>query len=129
MPQASMLQVVVVDDQKAMRALVRESLAQLGCRQVVECGDGQEALVELQHATPHLIISDMNMPRLDGLDLLKAVRANPRLSKVGFIMLTSRADVELVRQAVSLGVNNYLVKPFSLGGFRQKLEAVVGTLT
>ncbi|HTK35661.1 MAG TPA: response regulator [Caulobacteraceae bacterium] len=129
MPEARLLRVMVVDDQASMRALVRNSLADLGCRNVIECADGQDAVNELQHGSPNLIISDMTMPRLDGLSLLKIVRANPRLNKVGFIMLTSRADVELVKQAVALGVNNYLVKPFSLGGLRQKVEAVVGALT
>jgi two-component system chemotaxis response regulator CheY len=128
MAQASLLNVLVVDDQKAMRALVRESLLELGCRQVQECGDGVEALAMLQHNPPHLIISDMNMPRLDGLGLLKAVRADRRLIGVGFIMLTSRGETELVKAAVSLGVNNYLVKPFSLDGLRRKIEAVVGKL-
>jgi two-component system chemotaxis response regulator CheY len=128
MAQASLLNVLVVDDHKAMRALVRESLLELGCRQVQECGDGVEALAMLQSNPPHLIISDMNMPRLDGLGLLKAVRADRRLIGVGFIMLTSRGETELVKAAVSLGVNNYLVKPFSLDGLRRKIEAVVGKL-
>jgi two-component system chemotaxis response regulator CheY len=129
MPYAAILQVMVVDDQRAMRALVRASLAELGCRDVVECADGEEALAEIKARPPHLVISDMNMPRLDGLGLLKAMKADARWRAIRFIMLTSRTEIELVREAKTLGVDNYLVKPFSLTTIRQKIEAVLGPLT
>lgn len=129
MPAAAMLKVLVVDDQKAMRGLVRSSLAELGCRDVVECGDGQEALASLSHRQAHLIISDLNMPNMDGLQFLEAVRKEPAWAGVGFIMLTSRGEVELVKKAIALGVNNYLRKPFSLIQLKQKVEAVMGALT
>ena len=77
----------------------------------------------------HLIISDFNMPNMDGLDLLKAVRANPPTSKTAFIMLTGRADRELVQKAVQFGVNNYLVKPFNVQVLKGKIEQVFGALT
>jgi len=129
MPKAALMQVLVVDDQRAMRMLVRATLGQLGCSQVAECGDGEEALRELALRPPHLVISDMTMPRLDGLGLLKAMRADARWRHIRFIMLTSRTEVELVREAKALGVDNYLVKPFSLASMRQKVEAVLGPLT
>jgi two-component system chemotaxis response regulator CheY len=129
MPRGALLQVMVVDDQRTMRTLVRESLAQMGCHQVRECADGAEALAEMDLNPPHLIISDLNMPKMDGLQLLAAVRAQARWRNVGFIMLTSQGERDLVKKAVELGVNNYLVKPFSLASIRQKVEAVVGPLT
>jgi two-component system, chemotaxis family, chemotaxis protein CheY len=129
MPAASALQIMVVDDQRAMRALVREGLIQLGCRTITECGDGVEALRALDLRKYHLIVSDLNMPNLDGLGLLEAVRAKPGHEKTAFIMLTSRGEIELVKRAIALGVNNYITKPFTMGGLKAKVEAVFGPLT
>ena len=87
------------------------------------------ALREIVTKPAHLIISDYNMPNLDGLGLLRAVRAHPPISKTAFIMLTGRADRELVQRAVQFGVNNYLVKPFTTQTLKEKIEAVFGPLT
>ena len=129
MPEAAALSVLVVDDQMAVRALVKQSLANLGIKNVTDAADGEEALRRLEHNTVHLIISDLTMPRMDGLGLLKAVRANPMLKQIGFIMLTSRSEVELVKQAIAAGVNNYLTKPFALGTLKKKIESVFGPLS
>jgi two-component system chemotaxis response regulator CheY len=129
MPEAAALNVLVVDDQLSIRALVKQSLAALGVRNIVDASDGEEALRILKLKPAHLIISDMNMPRMDGLQLLAAVRADVALKHTGFIMLTSRGEVELVKQAIGLGVNNYLTKPFALGMLRKKIESVFGPLT
>jgi two-component system, chemotaxis family, chemotaxis protein CheY len=129
MPKASSLQVLIVDDQASVRALVRSCLLQLGCSQVIEAEDGRSALARLKSAPVQLIISDLNMAGLDGLGLLRAVRESDVLKALGFIMLTSRGDDDLVRQAVALKVNNYLMKPFSIAGLRSKIESVVGPLT
>jgi two-component system chemotaxis response regulator CheY len=129
MPAASALHVLIVDDQRALRALIRSSLIDIGCTQMLEAGDGEEALRTLQLRPVHLIISDLNMPNMDGLGLLEAVRQSPALKKTAFIMLTSRGDAPLVRRAIDFGVNNYLMKPFSVAGLRSKIEAVFGPLT
>jgi two-component system chemotaxis response regulator CheY len=129
MPQASKLDVVVVDDQRAMRGLVHSSLVELGIRVVRECADGVEAMRELHMRRAHLVISDLNMPRMDGLALLRAVREDRVLGATAFILLTSRGEVELVKLAIALGVNNYLRKPFAVGELKRKIEAVVGPLT
>ena len=129
MPQASAVEIMVVDDQRAMRALVRDSLAQIGCACVSEFGDGHEALQSLRARPVHLVVSDLNMPVMDGLALLRAVRGEPQLANIAFIMLTSSGDVEQVKQAIALGVNNYLVKPFTLGMLKRKIESVFGPLT
>jgi len=129
MPAASSLSVLTVDDQRSIRALVINGLQDLGCRRLTEAENGQEALHILRHNPVHLIISDLNMPVMDGLQLLAAVRQDPALKATAFIMLTSRGEVELVKQAVQLGVNNYLTKPFALGMLRKKIEAVLGPLT
>ncbi len=129
MPAAAKLDVLIVDDQKAMRTLIHSSLTELGCRIVRECADGAAALQELRIRPAHLVISDMTMPAMDGLGLLSAVRDNPRLAKTAFILITSRGEMDLVKQAIALGVNNYVRKPFSLAELKRKVEAVVGPLT
>ncbi|RZJ19708.1 MAG: response regulator [Brevundimonas sp.] len=129
MPAASAIHTLIVDDQASMRALIRTSLQDLGFREFREAADGEIALREMIARPAHLIISDFNMPNLDGLGLLRAVRAHPPTSRAAFIMLTGRADRELVQRAVQFGVNNYLVKPFTVAQLKEKLETVFGPLT
>ncbi len=128
MPAFSSLKVLVVDDQLTIRALVRSGLQQIGLTDVQEASDGEAGLRSVVDTPPHLIISDYNMPKLDGLGLLRAVRAHPPAAKTAFIMLTGRADKELVQRAVQYGVNNYLVKPFTVQTLKDKIEAVFGKL-
>ncbi len=129
MPAASAIRVLVVDDQMTMRSLIRTSLQQIGIREIIEAADGEAGLRAAISTPVHLIISDFNMPNLDGLGLLRGIRAHPPTSKTAFIMLTGRADRELVQRAVQYGVNNYVVKPFTTAQLKDKLEAVFGPLT
>lgn len=129
MPAAATLETLVVEDQRSMRVLVRQSLMDIGIHRITECEDGQAALAHLQTRRVDLILSDLNMPNLDGLGLLRMVRSHPHVSKTAFIMLTGRADRELVQRAVQFGVNNYLVKPFTVAQLKEKLEGVFGPLT
>lgn len=129
MPAASAIQTLIVDDQLTMRSLIRASLQQIGVVNLREAVDGEEALRQMIAQPAHLVISDFNMPKLDGLGLLRAIRAHPPTSKSAFIMLTGRADRELVQRAVQFGVNNYLVKPFTAGQLKEKIEGVFGPLT
>lgn len=129
MPAASSLQILVVDDQMTIRSLVRSGLQQIGITNIEEAPDGEQGLRSLIARPAHLVITDFNMPKLDGLGLLRAIRAHPPLAKTAVIMLTGRADKELVQRAVQFGVNNYLVKPFTVATLKDKIEAVVGVLT
>jgi two-component system chemotaxis response regulator CheY len=129
MPAATQIKALVVDDQLTMRALVRSGLQNIGITDIREAADGEEGLKELVQRPAHLVISDFNMPKLDGLGFLRAVRAHPPVAGTAFIMLTGRADKELVTRAVQFGVNNYLVKPFTVQGLRDKIEEVFGALT
>ena len=129
MPAASAISVLVVDDQLTIRSLVRSGLGQLGFKDIREAADGEIALRTLLAKPAHLIISDYNMPNLDGLGLLRAVRAHPPFRTSAFIMLTGRADTDLVQRAVQFGVNNYLVKPFTVQTLKEKIEGVFGALT
>ena len=129
MPAAAAIHTLIVDDQASMRALIRASLQQLGFREFREAADGEIGLRAILSGPSHLIISDFNMPNLDGLGLLRAVRAHPPIAGTAFIMLTGRADKELVQRAVQFGVNNYLVKPFTVAQLKEKVEGVFGVLT
>ena len=129
MPEAAKMRVLVVDDQPSLRTLVRTCLREMHIDQVMECADGEEAYATLMRFPVHLIISDLNMPRLDGLGLLQKVRSDRTTAKTAFIMVTSRAEQQHVRDAIRLGVNNYIVKPFNFGGLKSKIEGVFGPLT
>ena len=128
MPAASSIHTLIVDDQASMRSLIRTSLQQIGFREFREAADGEIGLREMITRPAHLVISDFNMPKLDGLGLLRAVRAHSPTAGAAFIMLTGRADRELVQRAVQFGVNNYLVKPFTVGTLKEKIEAIFGVL-
>ncbi|GBR17601.1 response regulator [Gluconobacter japonicus] len=125
---ASSMSVLLVDDQTSIRSLLRNSLVQLGFVHVAGVRNGIEALEHLKAYPTHLIISDFNMPDMDGLELLKAVRASSQNAKTGFIMLTGQASKELVQQAISSGVNNFLAKPFTTSSLKARIEAVFGPI-
>lgn len=129
MPAAAAIKVMVVDDQASMREMIRRSLQDLGFRDVRARGSAGEALAEVRTDRVHLIISDFNMPEMDGLQLLEAVRGDPIINKTVFIMLTGSSDRELVQKAAALGVNNYLVKPFAPAALKEKIERVFGALS
>lgn len=129
MPAAAAIKAVIVDDQLTMRSLMRSCLQQIGVKEVMDAADGEDGLKAIVSRPCNLIISDYNMPRLDGLGLLRAVRAHPPTAGTAFIMLTGRSDVELVTRARQFGVNNYCVKPFTAQTLREKIEEVFGPLT
>ena len=122
------LKVLVVDDQRTSRMLIRDALDQLGIQQVAFAVDGEEGLQMMMSTPSHIVISDFNMPKLDGLQLLKAIRAYGPTKKTPFIILTGRGDRELVQKAAASGVNNFLVKPITVPVLLKTIEAVVGRL-
>jgi two-component system, chemotaxis family, chemotaxis protein CheY len=129
MPAAAALKVLVVDDQMTMRALVRSSLQQMGITDINDAADGEAGLQALITKPVNLVISDFNMPKLDGLGFLRAIRSHEPIAKTAFIMLTGRADKDLVARAAQFGVNNYISKPFTVASLKQKIEEVFGALS
>jgi two-component system chemotaxis response regulator CheY len=129
MPIASTLKVLIVDDQNSVRQMTRITLEELGIRTIHEAENGKDALSTATLQPIDLIISDFNMPEMDGLEFLRAVRGHAALRKLPFILLTGRGDRELVVKAAQAGVNNYLVKPFTTPILREKIEQVLGKLT
>lgn len=129
MPIAATLKVLIVDDQMSVRQFTRMTLEKMGIRLIHEADNGQDALDKAIGQPLDLIISDFNMPDMDGLGLLRAIRGHQAIRKLPFILLTGRGDRELVVKAAQAGVNNYLVKPFNDAILRQKMEQVLGTMT
>ena len=118
------MKVLVVDDFATMRRIVKGVLKQLGFSNIVEAEDGTAALDALKKEKVGLIVSDWNMPKMTGLDLLKAVRGDEDLKQTPFIMVTAEGQKENVIEAVKAGVSNYIVKPFTPETFSEKLEKV-----
>jgi two-component system chemotaxis response regulator CheY len=121
--------VLVVDDQLTMREVTRLALQEMGVRQIIDAENGDEAFKKATTQPLDMIISDFNMPGMDGLALLRAVRGHPAVRKLPFILVTGRGDNALVVSAAQAGVNNYIVKPFTTEMLREKVEAVVGKLS
>jgi two-component system, chemotaxis family, chemotaxis protein CheY len=129
MPKASAVSVLVVDDQQSMRGICKYILTQLGFTNVIEAKSGRDALSKLEHQNVDLIISDWNMEDIDGLTLLRVIRKHPKTSNMPFIMATGRSDKEQVKEAISSGVNNYIIKPFDASTMKKRIEAVIGALS
>jgi two-component system chemotaxis response regulator CheY len=129
MPLAMTFKVLVVDDQLTMREVTRLALQEMGVRQIIDAENGDEAFKKATTQPLDMIISDFNMPGMDGLALLRAVRGHPAVRKLPFILVTGRGDNALVVSAAQAGVNNYIVKPFTAEMLREKVEAVVGKLS
>jgi len=128
MPAAAKVKAVVVDDQMTMRSLVRSALQQIGVVDIREFPSAGEAMLDMRARGAHVVLSDFNMPGMDGLEFLRAVRADATTKASAFILLTGRADKDLVQRAAQFGANNYMVKPFTVAVLKQKLEQIFGAL-
>ena len=122
------LRIMVVDDHISSRMVTVEALQQMGVKHISVAKDGREAFQKLNSEPVHLAISDLYMPDIDGFQLLRAIRAHPKLGKTGFIILTGRKDATVVQNAVKLGVNNVIAKPFTPDVLKKSIESVVGRL-
>lgn len=118
--------ILIVDDYKTMLRIIRNLLKQLGFNNVSEATDGSMALEMLRDKKFGLVISDWNMEPMTGLQLLKEVRADPKLKGVPFVMVTAESKTENVVAAKEAGVTNYIVKPFNAQTLKQKLVSVLG---
>ncbi len=116
--------VLVEDDSGTMRKIIVRSLNALGVTDVVEAGDGSDGLDAFKAQQFDIVLTDWNMPRMTGLEFLKAIRASG--SEVPVILITTEAEKGRVLEAVQAGVSDYLVKPFETEGLRAKLQKFVG---
>jgi len=122
------IRIMVVDDMSTSRGLITQALDAFGIRNVTTAENGLDALKSISERPVHLVISDYNMPEMDGLQLLHHLRASPKTKSVGFILITGRAEQQIVDHGKKLGMNNYLKKPFEQSGLKNCIEAVVGRL-
>ena len=120
------MNVLIVDDYKTMLRIFRNLLRQLGIENVDEATDGGTALTKLRESDYGLVISDLIMQPMTGLQLLKEVRADEKLKQIPFIMVTAESKTENVVAAKEAGVTNYIVKPFNAATLKQKLAAIWG---
>ncbi len=118
------MKVLVVDDFATMRRIVKNILTQLGFKNIVEADDGATAVDLLKNEKVDLIISDWNMPKMTGLELLKHVRADAGMADVPFVMVTAEAQQDNIILAVKAKVSQYIVKPFTAETLGEKLEKV-----
>ncbi|QPJ65722.1 MAG: response regulator [Candidatus Nitrohelix vancouverensis] len=118
--------VLVVDDSAVMRQIIKNTLKQLGfgAGNLTEAEDGAAGLKKLEENGVDLVISDWNMPKMTGIEFLKAVRGSASLKGTNFIMVTSEADKEKIMEAVQAGVNQYIVKPFNAKQLEEKISAI-----
>jgi two-component system chemotaxis response regulator CheY len=111
-----------------MRDLLRRSLERLGFRAIYNASNPVEALPIARANRVHIIISDYNMPQMNGLQFVEAVRADALLARVGFVMLSGSADLDLVRKSKQAGASCYLAKPCSLNDLKRSLEGMFGSI-
>lgn len=121
------MKLLVVDDSSTMRRIIKNTLARLGYKDILEGADGVEGWEALD-ANPdvEMLITDWNMPEMNGLELVKKVRADQRFVDMPIIMVTTEGGKAEVITALKAGVNNYIVKPFTPQVLKEKLGAVMG---
>lgn len=118
------MKILVVDDFSTMRRIIKNLLRELGFTNTQEADDGNTALPMLKDGDFELLITDWNMPGMEGIDLLKAVRADPNLAKLPVMMVTAEQKKEQIVMAAQAGVNGYIVKPFTAQTLKEKLEKI-----
>ncbi len=124
MPERSALKFLVVDDFSTMRRIVRNLLKELGFTNVDEAEDGVVALQKLKGGGFDFVVSDWNMPNMDGLTLLQTVRADPGLKHLPVLMITAEAKKENIIAAAQAGASGYIVKPFTAATLSEKMEKI-----
>jgi two-component system chemotaxis response regulator CheY len=122
---SSQLRFLVVDDFSTMRRIVKNLLQELGYANVQEADDGSTALPMLKTGNFDFVITDWNMPQLPGLELLKAVRADPNLTHLPVLMVTAEAKREQIVEAAQAGVSGYVIKPFTAQILGEKLAKIL----
>jgi two-component system, chemotaxis family, chemotaxis protein CheY len=123
------LKFLIVDDFSTMRRIVRGLLKEMGCNNADEAEDGAVALTMLKANKYHFVVSDINMPNMNGFDLLRAVKADARLKHLPVLMVTAEARKEDIVLAAQTGAAGYLVKPFTKATLEEKVQKIVQKLS
>jgi two-component system chemotaxis response regulator CheY len=125
---ASKLKFLVVDDFSTMRRIVRNLLKEAGITNVEEAEDGQVALGKLRAAQFDFVVSDLNMPNMNGFELLRQIRADAQLKHLPVLLVTAEAKKEDIVTAAQIGASGYIVKPFTKATLEEKLNKILGKL-
>jgi len=118
------MKILVVDDFSTMRRIIKNLLRDLGFTNTMEADDGTSALPMLQKGDYDFLVTDWNMPGMQGIDLLKAIREDPHLSTLPVLMVTAESKREQIIEAAQAGVNGYIVKPFTAQTLKEKIEKI-----
>ncbi len=118
------MKILIVDDFSTMRRIIKNLLRDLGFNNTVEADDGATALPVLRSGGIDFLVTDWNMPGMSGLELLEKVRADPQLCKLPVLMVTAEAKREQIIRAAQVGVNGYVVKPFTAAVLKEKIEKI-----
>ncbi len=119
---------LVVDDSQTMRRIVNNALKSIGYDEIIEAEDGKDAMAKLYIENVNFVITDWNMPVMNGLEFTKAVRADEQFGNMPILMVTTRGMKEDVMEALQARVNNYVVKPFTPQVLKEKIEQIMKTL-
>ena len=118
------MKILIVDDFSTMRRIIKNLLRDLGFTNTFEADDGNTALPMLKDGDFEFVVTDWNMPIMQGIDLLKEIRKDPQLKHLPVLMVTAEAKREQIIEAAQAGVNGYIVKPFTAGTLKEKLDKV-----
>lgn len=118
------MKILIVDDFSTMRRIIKNLLRDLGFSNTQEADDGQTALPMLQSGNFDFLVTDWNMPGMTGIDLLKAVRADEKLSTLPVLLVTAEQKREQIVEAAQAGVNGYIVKPFTAEVLKEKIGKI-----
>jgi two-component system, chemotaxis family, chemotaxis protein CheY len=118
------MKILIVDDFSTMRRIIKNLLRDLGFTNTSEADDGLTALPMLEGGKFDFLVTDWNMPGMQGIDLLKAIRANPELASLPVLMVTAESKKEQIVEAAQAGVNGYVVKPFTAATLKEKIDKI-----
>lgn len=118
------MKVLVVDDFSTMRGIIKNFLRDLGYTHITEAEDGSTALPMLQTGNFDFLITDWNMPGMNGLELIQSVRATPKLAALPILMVTAEAKKDQIVAAAQAGINGYVVKPFTANTLKEKIDKI-----
>ena len=122
------MKILIVDDFSTMRRIIKNLLRDLGFNNTQEADDGTTALPMLKKGDFQFVITDWNMPGMQGIDLLKAIRADDKLKSLPVLMVTAEAKREQIIEAAQAGVNGYIVKPFTAATLSDMLSMIFARL-
>jgi two-component system chemotaxis response regulator CheY len=114
---------LIVDDSPTMLRIIRNALQEIGYDDIVEAEDGEDALETLEDTAPDFVVTDWNMPNMNGVDLTSNIRNHPEYSDLPILMITTRGMKEDVKTAMKAEVNNYIVKPFEPEVLEEKVDS------